>query len=153
MKVIFLDIDGVLNCKTSKSKCQNYKGIDNDKVKKLKQIVEQTDSRLILCSSWKKEWEKIDKELQDYSANYLDKKLRKEKLYILDKTCDNGNNRGKGILSWLNKHPNVDKYIILDDELFDYETTGLLSYLVKTSYYEDGLNDGHVIQAIQMLNK
>ncbi len=29
MKVIFLDIDGILNCSESKSDCFGYAGIDN----------------------------------------------------------------------------------------------------------------------------
>ena len=41
MKLIFLDIDGVLNCAISKSRCFGCLGIDDDKVKRLKTIVLQ----------------------------------------------------------------------------------------------------------------
>lgn len=36
MKVIFLDIDGVLNTPSSESRCGEYIGIDDEKVEKLK---------------------------------------------------------------------------------------------------------------------
>ena len=35
MKVIFLDIDGVLNTPSSESRCGEYIGIDDEKVEKL----------------------------------------------------------------------------------------------------------------------
>lgn len=35
MKAIFLDIDGVLNTPSSESRCGEYIGIDDEKVKKL----------------------------------------------------------------------------------------------------------------------
>ena len=44
MKVIFLDIDGVLNTPSSESRCGEYIGIDDEKVKKLKKIVEKNES-------------------------------------------------------------------------------------------------------------
>lgn len=82
MKVIFLDIDGVLNTPSSESRCGEYIGIDDEKVKKLKQIIEATKAEIVLISTWKKYWRKEEKlkPLQDYSANYLDEKLAKQGL-------------------------------------------------------------------------
>ena len=80
MKVIFLDIDGVLNCRSSKSRCGCYIGIDNDKVKRLRQIVEATGAEIVLCSSWKKWWLPANKAEQDRNATYMDKKLQCEGL-------------------------------------------------------------------------
>ena len=54
MKVIFLDIDGVLNTPSSESRCGEYIGIDDEKVKKLKKIVEKTKAEIVLISTWKK---------------------------------------------------------------------------------------------------
>ena len=62
IKVIFLDVDGVLNDQASNSKCGFYTGIDDKKVKRLRAIVEATNAKIVLVSSWKKHWEKIDKE-------------------------------------------------------------------------------------------
>ena len=57
MKIIFLDIDGVLNCQKSQSKCGGLIGIDDKKVKVLRKIVESTNAKIVLCSSWKSGWE------------------------------------------------------------------------------------------------
>ena len=86
MKIIFLDVDGVLNCQKSESHCQGCIGIDNDKVKRLRKIVEATGAKIVLCSSWKTFWEKVHKDDQRELANYLDRKLKRENLYIFDKT-------------------------------------------------------------------
>ena len=153
MKIIFLDIDGVLNCRASKSRCGLFLGIDADKVKRLRQIVDATGAKIVLTSTWKIGWKKIYKEDQDECANYLDRKLKREGLCIIDKTTDQAWNRGEGIIKWVGSH-NVDTFIMLDDEVFDYKDCGIISRLVKMSYYGDngGLQDEHVELAINLLN-
>lgn len=159
MKICFLDIDGVCNCQNSKSKCGCYVGIDSDKVKRLRTIVEATGAKLVLVSSWKSDWERINKEAQGESGNYLDRKLKKEQLFILDKTTDSKgcSFRGDGILEWLKTLPegSVENFIILDDEVFDYDRCGLLPHLVQTCFYAEngGLTDEHVEIAIKLLNE
>lgn len=162
IKVIFLDVDGVLNSQASTSKCRFYIGIDDDKVKRLNTIVNATGAKIVLVSSWKSHWHKIDKESQDEYGNYLDRKLNRERLHIFDKTqiedydgsaCPH---RGEGILSWIGKLPegSVENFIILDDEVFDYSSCNLLPHLVQTAFYSDigGLTDEHVEIAIRLLN-
>ena len=48
MKVIFLDIDGVLNTPSSEIRCGEYIGIDDEMVEKLKKIVEKTKRKSCL---------------------------------------------------------------------------------------------------------
>lgn len=49
----------------------------------------------------------------------------------------------------------MDSFIILDDEKFDYADCGIISRLVKTSFYDDngGLQDEHVELAIDLLTE
>ena len=155
VKVIFLDIDGVLNCQSSKSKCGAFIGIDDSKVKLLKEIVDATGARIVLCSSWRVYWEKFDKTEQHEMGNYLDRKLKRCGLFILDKTIDKGSNRGYGIKQWLLNKPNVESWVVLDDDIFDdYESEGIMPHLVKTVFYDDlgGLQRCNVDSAIKMLN-
>ena len=70
MKVIFLDIDGVLNCQSSKSSCHGMVGIDNDKVKRLKEIVKATGAKMVLISTWKTDWQK-EKETEHIPLSVL----------------------------------------------------------------------------------
>lgn len=154
MKVIFLDIDGVLNNVGSKSRCCGYIGIDNNKVKLLRHIIESTGAQIILSSSWREKWYPVDKSACDKMAKYMDKKLAKEGLYILDKTDNFHGMRGREIHDFLDKHPEIDKWIVLDDVVFnDFEEFGILEHLVNTEYYSSvgGLTEKHVELAIKIL--
>lgn len=155
MKVIFLDVDGVLNCQASNSKCGGYIGIDGDKVKRLRCIAEKSNAKIVLISSWKTRWERTEKELQSELTNYLDRKLKRENLFILDKTKDQIWNRGEGIIQWCERSGRVDNFVILDDEEFDYEELNIKNRLIKTSFYEEngGLQDKHVELAIKLLTE
>ena len=153
MKIVFLDIDGVLNCSDSKSTCQGLIGIDDKKVKLLSEIVYNTKSKIILISSWKIHWESFYKEDQDDIGNYLDRKLKHQRLYITDKTRHYGSERGREISEFL-QNIQVEQWIVLDDEIFkDYEKFNILPHLVKTDFYNGGLKQEHVEIAINMLNK
>ena len=154
MNVIFLDVDGVLNCRSTKERCNGYLGIDDDKVRRLRQIVDATGAAIVLSSTWKDNWERKRKELQDELANYLDQKLKNEGMEILDKTEDEYWDRGAGILKWIDTH-SVDSFVILDDIQFDYEELGLLDRFVETSVgaSNGGLQEDHVKRAIEILEK
>ena len=155
MKVIFLDIDGVLNTPSSESRCGEYIGIDDEKVKKLKKIVEKTKAEIVLISTWKKYWRKEEKlkPLQDYSATYLDEKLAKQGLKAIDKTKDKANgrylSRGESILEYVYRN-NVLNYIILDDCQFDYDGCDLTDNYIKTNQIE-GLSEQQVKAACETL--
>ena len=155
MKVIFLDVDGVLNTPSSESRCGEYIGIDDEKVEKLKKIVEKTKAEIVLISTWKKYWRKEEKlkPLQDYSANYLDEKLAKQGLKAIDKTKDKADgrylSRGESILEYVYRN-NVLNYIILDDCQFDYDGCDLTDNYIKTNQIE-GLSEQQVKAACETL--
>ena len=156
MKVIFLDIDGVLNEENSRSRCCGYKGIDDKKVENLAEIVKATGAEIVLISTWKDDWRKTDKRHQGMMANYLDRKLAKQGLTILDKTesVDRVSgfhlSRGEGILQYLSTH-SVEKYVILDDFQFDYDGCGLTENYVKTDYENGGLTAELALKASNTL--
>ena len=77
MKVIFLDVDGVLNTKYSKSRCGRFIGIDKDKVAQLKRIVDETDAEIVLSSTWRLGYNKDGHFLQEHGV-YLDRKFAEE---------------------------------------------------------------------------
>ena len=158
MKIIFLDIDGVLNCQKTEARCGCFIGIDKSKVKQLRRLFDATNAKIVLSSSWKSGWERVNKELQDREGNYLDRRLRDEGMLILDKTDDiwGSSFRGKSIKHWMSQLPEgkIEQFVILDDEVFDYAKEGLLPHLVQTSFYSDcgGLTDECVELAIKILN-
>ena len=153
-KIIFLDIDGVLNCISSKSSCNGVIGIDNNKVKLLSKIVEGSGAKIVLISSWKDGWDRRD-EYQNEFGRYLTQKLKRKNIYIFDKTVDNGKNRGQGIWNWL-KDKGVLSWIVLDDEIFpDYDNYDVTNHLIQTSFYQEngGIQQEHVEKAIEILNR
>lgn len=111
MKIIFLDVDGVLNS-------QNYLLNSNNKISN--------------------------------SINPKKITLLKE---IVDETELIRGKRGEEIKLYLQKHPNIDNFVILDDEIFKDYDNYLLKHLVKTSFYIDGLTKEHIEQAKIILNK
>ena len=162
MKVIFLDIDGVLNSEVfwaEKSQCERRKeakakGLNKDKqsalanidpkaIELLNFIVEKTDAGIVVSSTWK----------NDISLPY---KLR----YMgLKKPCygitpdSSTRHRGTDIKLWLDlyKEDNIDiKYVIIDDDTDMLEEQ--LPYFVHTSFYE-GLTKELADKAIEILNK
>lgn len=161
--VIFLDVDGVLNCETSKSYVttedgQTLTGIDKDKVKRLASIVMATGADIVLSSSWKNGWYTSDGFLFSSTtlsnhAKYLRNHLyKKGKLFIRDKTPSSYRGRGYEILFWLKTHPETKAWVVLDDEEWSdfYEYDEIMRHWVKTDY-NVGLTDDNATAAIQIL--
>ena len=155
MRVIFLDIDGVLNGAGSRTRCCGYMGIDNDKAKRLADIVKQTGAKIVLISTWKQTWRKTEKKYQGFLANYLDRKMKAVGVSVYDKTRDvDGEiyfSRGEGILDYL-KREKVENYVILDDGQADYDSCGLTDNYIKTNFYTGALTDELAKKAIKILN-
>ena len=109
MKLLFLDVDGVLNNATTKAGAPSgCTGIEDKLVKNLAKIIEQTQAKIILTSDWKIEWEEFDFCCSE-DAKYLNRKLKKYGLKILSKTYDEHvydrffEDRGKGIHKFMDK--------------------------------------------------
>lgn len=128
MKVIFLDVDGVLNSDeyikgTIKSNIQGIeKHVDVEKIKLLRQAIVQTNAKVVLTSSWR-----LTKMAQE-----LIKLLITYGIYA-DSTPYIRNERGLEIKQWLADNQNVEDFVILDDEIFDSYDEGLMKKLVKIS--------------------
>lgn len=162
MKFIFLDIDGVLNCESTKDRCGVFTGIEDQKVKKLAQIVAATGAEIILTSSWKYDWDKIPEKC-DRHGDYLNEKCAKYGIRIKDKVDlgFNTNLRGRELVFWMVlkiafQKEMVESFVILDDEEFDYsEVFACKGRFIKTSFYgkNGGLQDSHVREAIRILNE
>lgn len=134
MKVIFLDVDGVLNRAVTLVRVdERYMGIDPALLRRLADVVQKTGAVIVLTSTWKKEWYKNDweKYKQDAFADHLDAAFLRCGLTVYDKTEDDLFDRGRGILRWL-QGKQVEAFVILDDAPFDYEETGLTPHLVRT---------------------
>ncbi len=87
MKVIFLDIDGVLNSiKFDRLRMRDGRSdfIDESRLPLLKQIVDSTGAVIVLSTTWRVHWEK-DENLCDNFGKYMVDTFAKYGLTILIK--------------------------------------------------------------------
>lgn len=154
MKVIFLDIDGVLNCSGSKSSMvlengETYLGIDKHKILRLKEIVDRSGAKIVLISTWRLHLYKNDR-----VDKYMRQRFKKYGIEIYSCVDYIEHNRGSGIHLWLLKHPDVTDWVVLDDEWFLDYNEKISQHLILTNgeITEGGLRDEHISVACDILN-
>lgn len=114
MKVIFFKVEGVLNFPESDALAPSGKlGIAEARVKEFKKIVSESGARIVLIGDWRSDWDfNDDKCTKD--GTYLNKKLDRRGLHILDKIKDDLSDQD-GINDWMSRHPNVTDTCVLED--------------------------------------
>ena len=183
MKIIFLDIDGVLNGynllnniiwkivetlhieKIYRDWRRNPFGIHKEKVKRLAKIVKKTNAKIVLSSSWRGFWKRPYYEMVDYQKLLVDL-FNKYNISVIDLTPFlPEKTRSEEIDSWIQSHKSeIESFVILDDESFELKKF-IGKELVKTSSIDDseiikgiwkentGLKNKHVRKAIKILNR
>ena len=159
-KVIFLDVDGVLNSRETRDRCPSgYRGVDSRNIQNLKDIIDETQAEIVLSSDWRYGWnleESRDSRIPSFSpdAEYLNKRLKEFGLKISDKTMETGcyNYRGYEITEYLENHKDTDTWVILDDIMFeDFYNYRLTSRVIQTNDCT-GLTKQDAKRAIRLLN-
>lgn len=158
MKVIFLDIDGVLNCDTTTNRIFGYDFVDDDKVDRLKRIIDETGAKVVLSSTWRTGWYDLEKgrgnTLDADLFIALERRLLKSGIEMIDKTPvfkGHLSVRGQEIRYWIeHSEEDIESFVILEDweSLYPYNDDNI----VWTDGY-DGLTDKDVESAIKILNK
>ena len=142
MKVIFLDVDGVLNSDEYFEKVFNLiksgakiqgieRNIDVNKVKLLKEATDLTDAKVVLSTSVR----------YSQMGEMIKELLLKCGISVISETPFLNNERGKEIREWLGEHTDIEDFVILDDEVFSSYDEELLKKLIKISN-GDGKNAG-----------
>jgi len=152
MKIIFLDIDGVLNSSNflyKKNKKKNgeraLNQIDPKTIKLLNKIIEITNAKIVISSAWR----------ILYSVEEITRFLKYHKLVgeIIDETPKGiSGKRGDEIQDWLNhntKKYNIESFAIIDD---NSDMVHLKHKLIQTKF-ETGLLKEHIEKVIEILNK
>ena len=154
MKVLFLDVDGVLNNDETTDKTPSgFTGVDMILVQRLQHLIEATSAKIVLSSTWKEEWNK-DKHLCHPDGQYLSEKLKDCGLIIEDKISDGPlSHRGFQIKEYLDKHKYITSYAIVDDFEFDFAgVSDLKRHFIQTNK-SIGLTDENVNCLISILRK
>ena len=146
-KIIFLDIDGVLNSEefsrwlwnNHEKKYRGYELLDQRAILCLQDIVFVTGAEIVLSSSWR---------ISSLRTKQLKEQLLPYGLEIIDCTIsDARGERGEEIKEWLGRNPDVSHYVILDD---DNDMSDIKDHLIQTTFYK-GLLPEHATKAIEML--
>jgi len=154
MKIVFLDIDGVLNSEQLMTKMGSDlwgdgSVLDPIAIERLNHLTDVTGAKIVISSSWRiaYEWDELVSILKNsgIKAEVLDKTPR----FPYDDRADE-------IWSWLNNaQESVETYVILDDDRLEAKRDNsdpvLDMHFVRTSWL-DGLQDRHVEKAISILN-
>ncbi len=160
MKVIFLDVDGVLNCvgwlKQNDGKPYDENSIDLSKVELLKEIIDKTGAKIVLSSTWRNVSGK-NGEPDHPMYTYLVETLRKCGIEIYSHTPLINNDRPREIKAWLDRNADTNiKFVSLDDDFGEraYGEQGIDDCLIRTMYWDidGGLQQEHVEKAIKLLN-
>lgn len=171
MKIVFLDVDGVLNSehwykrnhKRHPERCRAENAINPRFVRNLAKIIRKTGAKIVLSATCRGS-------VKSNKSHYLRRIFKKYGLEIYDYTPRTGMERGIDIQEWLNHHLEVKNIVILDD---DSDMLHLMEYLVKTHahpaikikdkwhrfpipffwFFREGLTKHKAIKAIKMLGK
>jgi hypothetical protein len=162
MKVIFLDIDGVINSnfwvESHQQEISDGTLIDKEKIELVAKIVDKTSAALVMHSGWRFWFDNTMKPIRKEAQNLIDllvdsglsiyamtpdlttEEIRKTKMFSKVKASE--------IILWLNQNPNIDKWIVLDD--IDLHNDELAIRQVRTNA-EIGLTEKDVDKAIELL--
>lgn len=150
MRLIFLDVDGVLNSALTKEQYRGMMGLDDRFLKNLAKLIKISnktdDTKIVLTSSWRiginREGANIPRHYQ-----YLTQRLQEYGLTIFDETPniryskDNYKGcRGREIMTWLYQHreENITGMVIIDDTVYDdFKKYQLGPYFVKCEYFSE----------------
>lgn len=141
MKIIFLDVDGVLNSFKDRLSWT----IETDKhLEILKYIVDKTNAKIIVSSSWR---------ILSGTMNTLTKRLNDFGMEVYNQTPQltfAGRKRGDEIRQWLKENKEIEKFAILDDEsdMREYKNTNLFQ-----TNAEVGLTKEIADKVIEFLNR
>jgi len=102
MKCLFLDIDGVLNSRSTTNFKNNLWPIDPYMAFLAGKIQLDTGCKVVLSSSWRYHPDGVE------AANKI--------VTLYDITPKLNGSRGEEIAAWLKEHPEIDGYAILDDD-------------------------------------
>lgn len=152
MKVIFLDVDGVLNSRDwiVNNRVRTENSVNPEKVKLLAEIVQKTNAEVVLSSTWRYIPERP-------MFMYLTDMLGQSGIKIHSFTPKLDGDRPKEIMEWIYKRQEEIRFVSIEDDFSedDYRKYGIEDCLVKTSFYGEygGLQKEHVEKAIRLLNK
>jgi hypothetical protein len=104
MKIIFLDIDGVLNCEKTPNPRQFPYIVDKKLLSRLRRLLDRTGAKVVLTSTWR-----LDP-IGILAAKHWG-------IPFIGTSPDMPKSpRQKEVRAWLSGHPKVKRFVVIDDE-------------------------------------
>lgn len=120
MKVIFLDIDGVLNCATTPNPRKLPYIVDPKLLRRFKRLLQRTGAKVVLSSTWRYDPAGL------FSAKHWG-------VPFIDVTPDMPHRpRRDEVIAWLKSHPKVKRFVVIDDEDDELDELPLFQPSAKT---------------------
>lgn len=154
MKILFMDVDGVLNYRSifivGDPKFRGIHTLCDDAIARIHRVVAETGCFVVLSSTWRCHGSNVEalKARNGFPNPHPDFKTKEiHRTYQHSKILMPG--RGFEIADWLGRNPGVTRYAIVDDD--DDMLDEQRPFFVKTSF-ETGLLDHHADKLIEILN-
>lgn len=145
MNVIFLDFNGVLDT------WENMNEVNQDNLNRLKRIVDETGSKVVITSSVKTSYFFVG--MFNTVFKYLAKTLTDAGIEIVGIT-PLARGKANEIKIYLDAHPEVKNFCILDDEgEMEPFKENFVKLPIQSEENPSGLTDEHVDQALAILNR
>lgn len=149
MRILFLDVDGVLNNRHTRATTETgWCFVDDFLVARVHKIVDATGALIVLSSTWRDDWNTEDESKNGHDFNELRAKFREFGMDFYDRTGA-WQTRGRGweIMAWMASVSDIESFVILDD----WNDMGPISdHLIQTNP-SLGLTEEQVQEAIKIL--
>ncbi len=162
MKIIFLDIDGVLNSnlwnREHENEIKNGFLVDAEKIKLLSKLIITTKAKIVLHSGWRfwfdekflptrKESAFLMNLLKEHGIAFYDftpdlttEEIRKSKQFSITKPDE--------ILLWLKNHSDISSWVVIDDICLNNEI--ISNHQIKPDS-KIGLSSSDIAKAVKLL--
>lgn len=148
-KVLFLDVDGVLNHRACYTPSRGGGPLDPDAIRRLHAVVERTGCRVVLSSTWRTLPGMADRLRERGAFPHEHEDWRTVELpYTTVNGIIQPTQRGSEIAEWLSRHPEVERYAIIDDDADMLPEQQ--PFFVQTTF-ETGLLDEHALRLVDLL--
>lgn len=153
MKLILLDIDGVLNNEHTRTTTHDgWCFVDDYLVERFGRLVKESGAKVVLSSTWRVGWNRDDESLNEPFFNQLRDKLKEYDIEIWDMLpLPISSRRSRSIEKYFEDYrgPFITNYVIIDDwnDMDEYSSHLVL---VNPIY---GLRDEDIYKALDILNE
>lgn len=149
MKILFLDIDGVILSGRALWATNDHTHLEAEAIKMLNEVCERTGALVVVSSTWRRD-ARCRSRLLD--AGFTGRFHRDWRTPLPHEVAAKwrSRNRGGEIADWLSRHREVSRYAIIDD---DSDMLPKQKRAFVQTVFADGITAAHVEQLVAILGE